>query len=112
MKQDRPNNPQSLIFLDTETGEKIGRHPRDLTPAELNAAGHNPDPLSKIIRRYCIDCAGGQESEVRKCTVTACDLWPYRMGTNPFAKRDLTDAQREAKRAAMVTVRAARKVAA
>jgi hypothetical protein len=110
--KDHPDNPQSLIFVDNETGEKIGRDPRDLTPAELIAAGHNPESLLKIIRAFYIDHCGGDLSEVRKCTDTSNPLWPYRMGTNPFAKRELTDEQREARRASMATARAARKVAA
>jgi len=27
-----------------------------------------------------VDCSGNQLKEVKLCTVTSCDLWPYRMG--------------------------------
>ncbi len=37
----------------------------------------------KAIRRYCIDCSGGQIAKVRKCPVLRCDLWPYRFGMDP-----------------------------
>jgi hypothetical protein len=53
----------------------------------------NPDfehvkrPLLKVIRSFCLDCMGGNRAEVRRCTSTRCDLYPYRMGTNPFHKR-------------------------
>lgn len=110
--KEHPDNPQSLIFLDTETGEKIGRDPRDLTPAELIAAGHIPDPILKIIRAFYIDHCGGDLSEVRKCTDTSNPLWPYRMGTNPFAKRESTPEVKAKRQAAMQIARAARKVTA
>ena len=109
MKRD---NPQSLISIDTETGKKIGKDSRDLGAPELRAAGHEPDSLLKIIRSKCIDCCGYELAEVRKCTATACELWPYRMGTNPFAKRELTEEQREAARQRMADAREKRKVAA
>jgi hypothetical protein len=112
MKQDQPNNPERLTFLDNETGKIIGRDPRDLTPADLIAAGHNPESLLKIIRAFYIDHCGGDVSEVRKCTDTSNPLWPYRMGTNPFAKRNLTDEQKAAARDRMTNARAKRSVAA
>lgn len=35
---------------------------------------------SKAIRLKCIDCCGGNMAEVRKCDITTCPLWRYRMG--------------------------------
>lgn len=35
---------------------------------------------SKAIRLKCIDCSGGNMAEVRKCPITICPLWRYRMG--------------------------------
>ena len=43
-------------------------------------------PIVKAIREKCIDCSGGSPGEVRRCPVKQCALWPYRMGTNPFAQ--------------------------
>lgn len=37
----------------------------------------------KAIRTKCIECTGNQISEVRKCHITGCALWPYRMGHRP-----------------------------
>jgi hypothetical protein len=37
----------------------------------------------KAIRAKCIDCVAGQYVEVRKCPVTTCSIWPYRMGKRP-----------------------------
>jgi len=41
-----------------------------------------PSPLENI-RKKCVDCCGGQLSEVRKCEEQTCSLWPNRMGNNP-----------------------------
>ena len=35
---------------------------------------------AKAIRAKCIDCMGGDKSEVRKCTAVKCPLFPFRMG--------------------------------
>ena len=106
------DNPQSLISIDNETGKKIGCDPRRVSAAELTLAGHDKDSLLSVIRRKCLDCCAGQMGEVRLCTATACDLWPYRMGTNPFAKRSLTPEQKEAAAQRMIDARAKRTVAA
>lgn len=53
---------------------------------ELNALGHEKKNLIKVVRAFCIECSGGSEAEARKCTATKCQLWPYRMGRNPFRK--------------------------
>ncbi len=36
------------------------------------------------IRAFCVGCMGGQVYEVRKCTKRNCQLYPFRMGKNPF----------------------------
>ncbi len=41
----------------------------------------------KAIRAKCIDCCCGQRAEVRRCQLTACPLWPFRLGKNPRAAR-------------------------
>jgi len=63
-----------------------GADPRVVPIANLNAAGHFPKPILKVIREKCLDCCAGAESEVRKCTAVKCALWPYRMRKNPFTK--------------------------
>jgi hypothetical protein len=56
-----------------------------------------PTPPLAAIRAKCLDCAGGQPSEVRQCLVLRCALHPFRMGTNPHRKRrELTDDVRAA----------------
>lgn len=39
-------------------------------------------PLSprKAIRKKCLECMCGSSEEVRKCQITDCTLWPYRLG--------------------------------
>ncbi len=39
------------------------------------------------IRAKCVECSGGALSEVRDCPITACALYPYRMGTDPGNKK-------------------------
>ena len=57
-----------------------------------------PDQITspiQVIRAKCIDCYGGQISEVKLCPSVKCPLHPFRMGENPFrAKREYTDEQR------------------
>ena len=38
----------------------------------------------RAIRAKCIDCSGGDMREVRLCPSKTCELYPFRMGTNPF----------------------------
>jgi len=37
----------------------IGRDPRQMTVPELNALGHEKQPLLQVIRTNCIECVGG-----------------------------------------------------
>lgn len=36
--------------------------------------------LLKAIRKNCLSCSGGIQSEVSECTMKECPLYPYRMG--------------------------------
>src|SRR6202043_3067761 len=76
-------------------GETEGKHPRDADPDVMREI-HDPAPLLRVIRAKCLDCSGGVEIEIRKCTAIGCALWPYRMASNPFRTRELSSAQREA----------------
>jgi hypothetical protein len=48
--------------------------------------GRVKNPLTAI-RAYCVECSGGQPSEVAACPVEKCILHPFRMGTNPHNKK-------------------------
>jgi len=39
--------------------------------------------MSKQIRRKCLDCSGNENSEIKFCSATDCDLWYFRFGTYP-----------------------------
>lgn len=92
--------------LEIVSGETIGRDPRRMSAAELAELGHSSNSLIAAIREKCLDCCAGQSAEVRKCVATACSLWPFRMGSNPLARRTVSDEQREAMRARASAARA------
>ena len=56
----------------------------------------------KAIRQHCLSCSAGYASEVRNCAITDCALYPYRLGKNPYIKREITEEQREAFRERMM----------
>lgn len=47
----------------------------------------------KAIRAKCMDCTCHQLKEIRLCPVTACPIWPYRMGHRPKATDQAEDMQ-------------------
>ena len=51
----------------------------------------------KAIRAKCLDCCCGQTKEVTLCVSSACPLYPFRFGKNPYrSKREYTEEQRAA----------------
>jgi hypothetical protein len=52
-------------------------------PLSLGEFATEGMPTLAAMRRRCLDCSGGLPSEVRSCTHTTCDLWPFRLGRNP-----------------------------
>lgn len=44
----------------------------------------------KAIRAFCIDCMGGSVREIKLCTAPKCPLYAFRMGKNPYRKRELS----------------------
>lgn len=38
------------------------------------------------IKAYCLDCVGGERSEVDLCPAVNCALHPFRKGKNPYRK--------------------------
>ena len=56
--------------------------------AHLTENFPKPPNYASAIRRKCIDCCVGDRSEVARCQITNCALWPFRFGSSPFkAKR-------------------------
>ncbi len=37
----------------------------------------------RAIRKFCLDCCGGQRNEVTHCTDPDCALFEYRLGKRP-----------------------------
>ena len=50
----------------------------------------------KAIRAFYLDCCGGNSNEVKNCTSRVCQLKPFRLGKNPYIKRQLTPEQKAA----------------
>lgn len=71
------------------TGPKDSGHRRE--KAEIH--GFPIKPVSAI-REFCIQCVGGSKNNrkpwkaVRECVVSNCPLHSFRMGKNPFHKRN------------------------
>jgi hypothetical protein len=53
-------------------------------------------PLKAIKLKCRNDCCVGDRDMWKNCVVTDCQLYPFRMGTNPFRKkREMTEEQKE-----------------
>jgi len=103
----RPGSEASYAAgYDPETG--IARDPRDMDQATLRALGHG-GPLLQAVRQNCRECQSGNEAEVRRCRMVWCPFWPYRMGSNPFHRQELSSEQREERRRRLATAREARR---
>ena len=52
----------------------------------------------KAIKLFCRDqCCNNDMDSWKNCTITDCQLHPFREGKNPFRKkREMTDEQRQA----------------
>src|SRR5215469_5934030 len=75
----------------------VGRDPREMTRAELEAMGHEPMSPMEVIRTSCLDCCAGSAHEVRCCVAMACPSWPFRTGKNPW-RAPISEERREASR--------------
>ena len=38
----------------------------------------------KIMRRFCLDCMGGNKAAVKECSTYDCLIYPFRLGKNPM----------------------------
>ena len=59
----------------------------------------------KAIRAKCLDCCCDQKEEVKMCPATTCPLYPFRLGKNPFRKREMSEEQRKAAAARLAKAR-------
>lgn len=63
----------------------------------------------KAIREKCLDCCCGQSAEVKNCSIIRCPLHPFRLGSNPFRTRSMTDEQKQAAAERLKSARLAKK---
>lgn len=49
----------------------------------------------KAIRAYCLNCCLENAAEVKACPCSDCYLYPFRLGSNPYRKREMTEEQRK-----------------
>lgn len=54
----------------------------------------------KAIRAYCLGCSCGHESEVARCVMTKCELYPFRFGKDPKPNKAKSEAAK--RRAALL----------
>lgn len=97
--------------------ETQGRDPRTISESELAELGFAAKPILQVIKERCMDCCGSDLSrprntmdEVKKCTAIDCPSWLYRMGKNPFAKKTLTEEQKQSARERFAKVRESKKI--
>ena len=82
---------------DATEGVRVGRDPRTLSEADLEAMGRPAISRGDAIRAKCLECCNRSPTEVRRCGMIDCALWPFRMGTNPYReRRQVSDEQRQA----------------
>ncbi|MXX87971.1 MAG: hypothetical protein F4213_17475 [Boseongicola sp. SB0677_bin_26] len=70
---------------ETDGDHLIGRDPRTVPADDWPDAWQEAKQGIRAIRMKCLDRCGGDQPEVRKCTVTTCPLWAFRMGSVPKA---------------------------
>ena len=63
----------------------------------------------KAIRAKCLECCCGSAYEVKNCTIHDCNLYPFRLGSNPFRTRSMTDEQKQAASERLKSARLAKK---
>lgn len=57
---------------------------------EASTACHTAKNPVKAIRLKCRDCSNNQLTEIENCAITACSLYPFRFGKNPFRNKRRT----------------------
>lgn len=48
----------------------------------------------RAIKLKCLDCSTYNTNEIKECPVKNCSLYPFRLGKNPFRKRELSEEER------------------
>ena len=79
------------VILQDKITQGVRAVKRDTTKAKEKAT-----TAVKAIRLHCLSCSCDNAAEVRRCELTDCNLYKFRMGRNPNIKRVMTDAQKQA----------------
>ena len=92
-RKNKGGSPLNNLDVHSLTNEQLAAIPPEkLGGSALHQLGHYKRPTLSAIRWKCFDCSGCNWLEVEKCVSVSCSLWPYRMGKNPFRKREGNDA--------------------
>ena len=65
------------------------------TTEEFNQEVSENRNVLRSIRLKCYDCSAYQINEVNNCNITTCPLFPFRLGKNPFLRREMTDEEKK-----------------
>ena len=102
------SGPQNRALVRQDPKPKVFPAPKKWQ--NRNGTNGKAPKLVNVIRELCIICVGGSQNGrkplklVRECPEVECPGHPFRMGKNPFDKRNLTETQRKAKAALIRTV--------
>lgn len=64
------------------------------TEEEFNREVSDNTNVLRAIKLKCLDCSTYNILEIKECPVKNCPLYPFRLGKNPFRKKELTDEKR------------------
>ena len=65
------------------------------TEEEFNKEVSENTNVRRAIKLKCLDCSTYNTHEIKECPVKNCPLYPFRLGKNPFRKREVTDEERQ-----------------
>ena len=64
------------------------------TEEEFNREVSENTNVLRAIKLKCLDCSSYNTNEIKECPVNLCPLYPFRLGKNPFRKRELSEEER------------------
>ena len=64
------------------------------TEEEFNREVSENTNVLRAIKLKCLDCSTYNTNEIKECPVKICPLYPFRLGKNPFRKRELSEEER------------------
>ena len=64
------------------------------TDEEFNKEVSENTNVLRAIKLKCLDCSTYNILEIKECPVKNCPLYPFRLGKNPFRKRELSEEER------------------